>query len=47
MDELQLENRPQRSVWNTAALAVAIFLAIVFFAGFFGSAEVASVPVSQ
>lgn len=47
MDELQVENRPQRSVWNTAALAVAIFLVIVFFAGYFGSADVASIASGQ
>lgn len=47
MDELQVENRPQRSVWNIAALAVAIFLVIVFFAGLFGSAEVAQISTTQ
>lgn len=47
MDELQVERQPQRSVWNTAVIAVAVFMAIVFFAGLFGSPDVIAVASGQ
>jgi hypothetical protein len=47
MDDLQVQRQPQRAVWNTAVIAVAVFMVIVFFAGLFGSPEVIAVASGQ
>jgi len=43
MDEIVRGNRPNVSVWGVAAIAVALFVAVVLIAGMFGSADIAAV----
>lgn len=43
MDEIVRGNRTQGSVWGVAAIAVAVFVAVVLVIGMFGSPEIAAV----
>ncbi|MEC9344017.1 MAG: hypothetical protein VYD64_09245 [Pseudomonadota bacterium] len=43
MDEIVRGTRTSGSVWGVAAVAVAVFVAIVVIAGMFGSPEIATI----
>lgn len=47
MDGIDIDRKRQTSEWGVAIIAVAVFLAIVFCASFFGSADVANLATSQ
>lgn len=47
MDGIELNGKPQTSVWGVAVTAVIVFVAIVLIASMFGGGELASVATQQ